>query len=100
VKEFAATLRQLQAKRDSLSPAEQKEIDRATELARGIAQNTTDAIQFFSAHSKTLWLAEYRRYAFNVENQAAELTKVLDSYASMNRVRAKEDRLQKTIAGE
>jgi uncharacterized protein YoxC len=89
VNELGATLYQLESTGTSLSAAQRQEIDRATELARTIADNATSAIEFASNHPQSLWRAEYRRYTGNVESASEELAKLVDGRASANRLHVK-----------
>jgi hypothetical protein len=100
INDMGRKLAVLQALQTAVPPERRTEIARATDIARGLAADTTRAIQFLQAHQESLWQPEYRKHTGNISKQADQLTQLLDRYDEHMRLQAKDRELRQSIAGE
>jgi hypothetical protein len=87
----------LEALRSSLPAWERTAIDRAFPRLAGMADNTTDAIEYINSNRHALWRPELRQYESSVEAQARSLSEMMDQYADYANVHKQDQQLAKSL---
>jgi len=74
VNQIETQISRLEAARSADAPQLHAALDRLAGTARLMVDNTQDAILFGNAHQEDLWLADFRKYVDNLDNEAHTLT--------------------------
>ncbi len=97
INKMGKDLCRLKEMRASLPMWEQHAIDLLYPRLAGMANNTSNAIQFINSSQTALWRPELRRYESAVDSQAHNLTRMADTYVDYARVHKRDQQLARSL---
>ena len=97
VNRMGKEIHSLEAERGSLPVWEQRAIGQTLPLLQATAADTQGAIEYFNDNRSLLWTGTSRGYADRIYNQSSRIATTLRDYFKYDRLREREQRLQREI---
>ena len=94
INDLGAKLCRLEIIRTAVLPWQQQEIDRTAVLARGLANNTEQAIKYLNNNREHLWSPTYRLYADNLYNESGRLSQSIGNMEKLAKLHREERDVQ------
>jgi hypothetical protein len=94
VNDIGARLCRLETIRSAASPWEQQATDRTAVLAREMAGNTEQAINYLNSNHLYLWNPTYGQYATNLYNESKKLSRTIGDFERLARISHQQRDLQ------
>jgi len=90
VNDIGAKLCRLETIRSAASPWEQQATDRTAVLAREMANNTEQAINYMNSNHLNLWSPTYEQYATNLYHESSRLSQTIGNFEKLAKLNREE----------
>jgi hypothetical protein len=97
VNDIGARLCRLETIRSAASPWEQQATDRTAVLAREMANNTEQAINYMNSNHLNLWTPTYEQYVTNLYHESSRLSRTIGNFEKLAKVSREEKELHTAL---